>query len=92
MPDAPAPAATAARAILGGQVRHALTALATLAITHGVATQGQADAIVPPLVDYLTGAALLGVSTLWSARRAIFDHSRWARAWAALTGDDKPTA
>lgn len=88
--DAPAPAATAARAILASQIRHALIILGTLAISRGVATQGQVDAIEPALVDYLVGIALALAGTIWSVATARLSHSRWAVAWAALQGQPLP--
>lgn len=86
--DASAPAATAARAILAGQVRHLLTLLAGAAIAHGIATEAQTGAIVPALAEALTGAAIAGVGMAWSWASARMKHSRWAAAWAALTADD----
>lgn len=88
--DATAPAATAARAILASQIRHGLIAIATIAVSHGVATQGQTDAIVPAAVDYLVGLAIAAAVTAWSVLTARISHSnsRWAAAWAALQATD----
>ena len=90
--NAPAPAATAARAILYGQIRHGLIVAATLAVSQGIATEAQAGAIVPALTDYLVGLVLAIGATLWSAISAKVAHSNSALAarLRALTGDTGP--
>jgi hypothetical protein len=89
-PDAPAPAATAARAILAAVVRHAITAAGTALVAHGYLDQATADAATSPIADEAVGALMIVGAGAWGAIRARLSHTRWAAAWAALQGDPPP--
>ncbi len=86
MPDAPAPAATAARAIAAALIRHAITAAGTALVAHGYVDQGTVNDAVSPIADEVLGVAVVVASAGWSVVRAHLTHSRWAAAWAALNG------
>lgn len=91
MTEIPAPAATAARAIAGAVLRHALTIAGTALVARGYVDQETAHNAVPPIADYLVGAAMATASASWAGLRAWFAHTRFAAAWAALNGDDVPS-
>lgn len=90
MSDAAAPAATAARAIIGALVRSLLKVLGAALVTRGLVDQGTIDGAVPMLVETIVGAVLVGAASGWSVGRAWLVHTRWARAWRALR--DTPAA
>lgn len=81
--DASAPAASAAHAIAGAIVRHALTAAGTALVAHGYVDQQTATNAIDPLADYVLGAALAFGAAGWSALHARLMHSRWVLAWKA---------
>lgn len=84
MPDAPAPAATAARAIAAAVLRHVLTAAGTSLVARGYLDQGTVNDAVSPFADEILGALIVCASAGWGVVRAHLSHGRWARAWAAL--------
>lgn len=90
MPDAPAPAATAARAILAAILRHVITAAGMALVAHGYVDQGTVSNAIEPIAECLLGALIMSGSAGWSAARAFLSHSRWASAWAALHGNINP--
>jgi len=87
MTDIPAPAATAARAILGTLARTGLKIVGTALVTRGVIDQGTADGVVPMLAEEVVGLICVGAGSLWSVARARLTHTRFAAAWRALNGD-----
>jgi hypothetical protein len=84
MPDLPAPAATAARALLASLVRHVLTAIGTALVTRGWVDQGAVDGYMATAVEMVVGVLLAGGSLAWGQVRAYLSHTRWQRAWDAL--------
>ena len=85
MSDAtPAPAATAARAILAAIVRSILKIVGTALVTRGLVDQGTIDGALPMLAETIVGAALVAGASAWSIVRAYLSHTRWAAAWRAL--------
>lgn len=83
MTDASAPAASAARAIAGAIIRHALTAAGTALVAHGYVDQGTADSAVGPIGEYVLGVAIAGGAAGWGVFRARATHWRWVQAWLA---------
>ncbi len=80
MADAPAPAATAARAITGAIVRHVITALGAMIVAHGYGDQSVVSDAVPAIAEQVLGVVIVCASAGWSALRARLSHSRWAGA------------
>ena len=89
MPDIPAPAATAARALLASLVRHFLTALGTALVTRGAVDQGAVDGYMATAVEMVVGALIVAGATGWGQLRAWLSHGRFAAAWAALNAPPK---
>lgn len=85
--DAPAPAATAARAIALAVLRHLITAAAMALVAHGYLDQVAARGAIEPLAEQLLGLLIAAASAGWSAIAARLSHGRWAAAWAALNGN-----
>lgn len=83
MTDIPAPAASAAKAIAGALIRHALTAAGTAIVARGVIDQQTADGITGAAGDYVLGAGLALASAGWGVLRARAVHWRWVQAWIA---------
>ena len=83
MTDTSAPAASAARAIAGAILRHALTAAGTTLVAHGYVDQATADGAIGPVADYALGTALACASAGWGVFRARAEHWRWVQAWIA---------
>ena len=88
MPDIPAPAATAARALLASAVRHTLTMAGAALVTRGLVDQGAVDGAIPTLVEVMVGTLLAAGATGWGQLRAWLAHGRFAAAWAVLNGPD----
>ena len=86
MPDTPAPAATAARALLASLVRHVLVMIGTALVTRGLVDQGTVDGYMATAVEMVVGALIVAGSTAWGQFRAFWSHTRWAAAWKALQG------
>lgn len=84
MPDASAPAATAARAVLGALVRTVLKIIGTVLVTHGLIDQGNVDSTLSDLTQAIVGAVIVSSAGCWAVFRAWASHTRWARSWAAL--------
>ncbi|WP_404711471.1 hypothetical protein [Sphingomonas sp. MMS24-J13] len=89
MSDIPAPAATAARALLASAVRHALTAAGTALVTRGLVDQGAVDGFMATGVEMVVGALIVAGATCWGQFRAWMSHGRFAAAWAALNGEQQ---
>ena len=85
MSDPAAPAATAARAVAGALLRHAITATGTVLVAHGWLDQQTADSVIGPVADEALGIALTLGAAGWAGVRARLVHSRWAAAWATLS-------
>ena len=83
MTDSSAPAASAARAIAGAILRHALTAAGTALVARGYVDQGTADSAVGPIGDYVLGSAVALAASSWGVFRARAEHWRWVQAWLA---------
>ena len=92
MTDFHAPAATAAKAIAGTLLRHAITAAGALLVAQGIVDQSTASSATAPIADYVLGAGLALGAAGWGAIRAKLTHTRWAAAWEALTGEAEPPA
>ena len=78
--DQAAPAASAARAVAGAILRHALTAIGTALVAHRYVDQATADSAVGPIADYVLGAAIALGASGWGVIRARAAHWRWVRA------------
>ena len=92
MPDIPAPAATAARALLASAVRHSLTMAGAALVTRGLVDQGAVDGAIPTLVEVMVGTLLAAGATGWGQLRAWLAHGRFAAAWAVLNGEPTDAA
>lgn len=86
------PAASAARAIALAILRHCLTAAGTALVAHGVVDQGTVNDAVSPIADEILGAVIVAGAAGWSWCAAHLSHSRWRRAWAAMTAPEAPPA
>lgn len=83
MPDIPAPATTAGRALLASAVRHALTAIGSMLVTRGIVDQGAVDGFMATAVEMIVGSIIVAGATGWGQLRAFISHTRWASALAA---------
>jgi len=83
------PSSTAARAVLGALARKGLAIAGTALVTRGFVDQSTMDGAIPLVAEQLVGAALVGGATLWSLVRARITHTRFARAWSILIGEDQ---
>ncbi len=75
-----APAATAAKAVAGALLRHAITVAGTALVAHGLVDQQTADSATGPIADYALGGGLAVGAASWAAIRARLTHSKWVQA------------
>lgn len=84
MPDLPAPAETAVRALLASAVRHALVVAGTALVTRGIVDQGVVDGAIPTLVETIVGTLLVAGATGWAQLRAWLAHDHLTTLWLAV--------
>ena len=87
-----APAATAVKGIAAAALRHAVTAAGVALAARGVIDAQTASRATGPIVEGMMGVAAACGAAGWSMLRAWITHSRYAVAWARLTGTNFPGA
>ncbi|WP_404713630.1 hypothetical protein [Sphingomonas sp. MMS24-J13] len=90
MSDIPAPAETAARALLASATRHALIIVGTWLISHGALDAKVVDDATGPIVDAIVGTIMVGGAMAWDQIRAAIAHRRFARPWSAWAALNAP--
>lgn len=76
--------------MLGVLVRSLLKIAGTALVTRGIIDQGTVDGLMATLAEAILGGLMIGAGNAWSLVHALFEHSRWARAWAALQSGTSP--